>query len=264
MQPPLPAFSLLLACSALAVCAALVSCAPLAAPPAPLATVTPIPSETPTATIVWFPLTATPTPLPTVTHGITPTLDLRPRFGALLLADDFSQPELWSLGRMHAGTMALGINELTLAVSQARGYLFSLRSGPDLGDFYLEINASPSICRGEDAYGLLLRVTASLEFFRFGLSCNGYARLDRVYQEQASSPQPPLMNGAIPPGAPSSSRLGVWARGREMRFYANGEYLFSVRDPTLSSGSLGVFVRAAGPDMVTVNFSDLVVYEVLE
>jgi hypothetical protein len=192
---------------------------------------------------------------------VTPTQDTSPSYGALLFSDDFGDPALWMLGRNQTGSMAMGVNELTLAVSQARGYLYSLRSEPTLSDFYLEITASPSLCRGEDEYGILLRVSPSLEFYRFGMLCNGQARLDRYYSGVASSPQPPAPNAAVPPGAPSQSRLAVWVRGKELRFYANNTFLFSVRDPTLVSGALGVFARAAGDTMVTVNFSDLQVYE---
>ena len=72
-----------------------------------------------------------------------------------------------------------------------------------------------------------------------------------------------MMSGAIPPGAPSTSRMAVWARGSEMRFFANDEYLFTVHDPLLPSGSLGVFARSSGDLAVTVNFSDLVVKKII-
>jgi len=241
----------------------LVACLPLMDPPPPLPSATPLPpTETSTPTIVWFPPTATHTPLPTVTLSLTPTLDTRPAFGDLIFADDFNDPAQWSLGVIPAGSMALGVDELSLVVSRPRGYLFSLRQGTSLGDFYAELTASPSICRAADEYGLLLRVSPSLDFFRFGLTCDGQARLDRFLNGAASAPQPPTPSGAVPPGAPSQTRMAVWARGREMRFYANGQYLFSVNDPSLPSGGLGVFARAAGEDMVSVSFSRLEVYEV--
>jgi hypothetical protein len=34
-----------------------------------------------------------------------------------------------------------------------------------------------------------------------------------------------------------------------------------IHDQSLPSGELGVYARAAGPDEMTVNFSDLAVYE---
>jgi hypothetical protein len=161
---------------------------------------------------------------------------------------------------MSAGSIALGRNEISLGVSQPPGYLYSLRRDTSLDDFYLEITASPSICRGKDEYGLLLRVSPTSDFFRFGLNCAGEARLDRYLSGQASSSYPPTPNGAVPPGAPSSSRLAVWAVQRDFRFYVNGVFLFSIRDASLPAGGLGLYARAAGPDTVTVNFSDLKVY----
>ena len=242
--------------------AALAACLPISTPRPPLASSTPLPPTiTSTATTVWFPPTPTYTPLPTTTISITPTLDTSPKYGNLILADDFNEPGLWSTGKVPAGSIAIGANELTLAVSGEKGYLFSLRQGTRLDNFYAELTASPSICRSEDEYGLLLRVSPSLDFLRFSFSCDGHARVDRYFNGQASSPQPPIMSGSVPPGAPSSSRMSVLAKGKELQFYANGKFLFSVKDPNLLIGGLGVFVRAAGQEPVTVNFSDLAVYE---
>lgn len=242
----------------------LAACQPLMTPLPPLPTEVSPPTPTATATTVWFPPTATPTSLPTPGRAITPTLDLSPRYGGLIFGDAFTDTQAWSQGRVPAGNIAQGLDELTLSVSQPRGYLFSLREEPTLGDFYAEITASPTICRGEDQYGLLIRVTSPQDLFRFGLSCDGRARVERLFQGQASAPQPPTYSGAVPLGAPSQSRLAVWLRGREMRFYANNEHLFSVSDPSIPVGLLGVYVRAAGEDMVTVNFSDLQVYQLNE
>lgn len=239
------------------------ACAPflLPLPPLPTNTLLP-PTSTFTPTIVWFPPTATNTPLPTATYSITPTLDIHPSYGNLLFSDDFSDQLNWSLGLIAAGSIALGKRELSLAINQPKSYISSLRQGTILDDFYIEITASPSICRGDDEYGLLLRVSPALDFYRFGLTCDGEARLDRFLNGIASSPQPPTLFGTIPPGAPSSSRLGVWALGKEMLFYANGEYLFSANDTVLFNGGIGVFARASGEDVVTVNFSELEVYQV--
>jgi hypothetical protein len=220
-----------------------------------------LPSETPTATIVWFPPTATFTPLPSPTFALTAMPDTSIQHGELIFTENFDDTELWNFGKAADGSIAFGKNELSLGVSRPEGYLYSLRDGASLSDFYLEITANPSICRGKDEYGLLLRVSPNLDFFRFGLNCAGEARLDRFLAGRPSSPQPPVLNGAIPPGAPSSSRLAVWAQGKDLRFYANDEFLFSIRDPSLPSGAIGVYARAAGEDAMTVNFSDLEVYQ---
>jgi hypothetical protein len=83
-----------------------------------------------------------------------------------------------------------------------------------------------------------------------------------VYHGQASSPQPWMTGVGALVGSPSSSRLAVWAVGNEMRFFINEQYQFTVRDPLLTSGALGVFARSAGDTALTVNFSDLVVRNV--
>jgi hypothetical protein len=234
------------------------ACAPLQTPLPPEPTHTPVPAtSTPTPTIVWFPATSTPTPF--ATPVVTPTLDLSPPMGAILLSDDFSDENAWTLSKSVVSSSALGVNELTLALHQPGGYIYSLRNDTLLSDFYLEITASPNLCRGPDEYGLLLRVSPSMEFYRFSLTCDGQVRLDKYFNGVASSPQPLTPSGAVPPGAPSSSRLAVWAKGREMRFYANGEYLFTVSDPSLRNGGLGVFARSNGENDLTVSFSDLVV-----
>jgi len=238
----------------------LVACIPQVASPPPPPTSTPVPAtQTPTPTIIWFPPTATYTPFPTLV--ITPTVDVQPLFGELIFSDNFTQPTTWTLGQTASTSMALGVEELTLAIDQPGGYLYSLRGGTDLSDFYLEITASPSLCKGQDEYGLLLRVSPNLDFYRFSLTCDGQVRLDKYFQGKASSPKAPDYSGAVPPGAPSSSRLGVWASGKEMRFYVNGEYQFTVRDPSLLAGGLGAFIRSNGENAVTVSFSDLDVYQ---
>jgi hypothetical protein len=189
-------------------------------------------------------------------------VDVRTLAGELIFSDDFSDPSAWSLATTTTGSAALGKKELTLAVSQPGGYLYSLRQKTNLVDFFVEITASPSLCKDSDEYGLLLRVSKSLEFYRFSITCDGHARLDRYFSGKASSPQPPIISGAIPPGAPSISHLAAAVKGKQMDFFVNGEHLFTVRDPSLLSGTLGVFARSNGETALTVNFSQLKVYKV--
>jgi hypothetical protein len=56
--------------------------------------------------------------------------------------------------------------------------------------------------------------------------------------------------------------LGIAAIGSEMSFFVNGQYQFSIHDPVLTSGGVGVFARSTEKKAVTVNFSKLVIYEV--
>jgi hypothetical protein len=222
----------------------------------PTATNTPIPTK------VWFPPTATYTPLPASSRLITPTIETNTNYSSKIFSDNFTDPKNWELGTFADGIIAIGNNELTLAVKKERGYLFSIREQTNLSDFYAEISARPSICRGEDEYGFLFRYSSPGDFYRFSITCNGQYRIDRLFEGQASSPQPFTISGAIPPGAPSESRIAVMARDKEMQFFINDEHLTSISDPTLGNGNIGVFVRAAGEDDVTVSYSNLDVYEI--
>ena len=227
----------------------------------PTSTPTLAPTGTPTPTVVWFP--PTPTQTRVVKAEPTATLELRPGVGDMIFEDNFSSDSnAWLLGQNENGTTAIGLNEITIAIIQPRAYLSSIRSEPTFSDFYAEITASPSLCAGLDEYGLLFRVRSTGDFYRFSLSCNGQVRLDRVVGGTAGSPQPWLVSATVPRGAPSTSRLGVWAHGSDLRFFVNDEYQFAVIDSYHDIGNLGIFARSAGENAVTVSFSELKVYQI--
>ncbi|MEW5827361.1 MAG: hypothetical protein AB1846_00610 [Chloroflexota bacterium] len=222
------------------------------------ATVTATPSLTPT--IVWFPATHTPTPRPPGAN--TPTPEQRPGTGAELLADDFSQPELWTLRATDTARVQVSGERLVLAILQPGFYLVSLRREPVLTDFYAEITANTSLCRGLDEYGLLVRATSALDYYRLVLNCNGQVRLERVTNGNILKVQPDTFSGDVPPGAPGQVRIGLWAAGTELRVFLNGRFQFKVLDPVHRSGTLGVFARSVGETAVTITFSELVVQAV--
>lgn len=232
----------------------LAACAPTAEIPVATASPTAIPTQpvvTPSATTDWFPATATPTLLPSPVYSPTP--ELVTDLGVTLVSDTFTNSKDWVTGKTAAGSVAFGQGELTLAVSAPKGYLYSLRNNTSLSNFYLEINVSPSLCRGADSYGLLLRASDAPSSYRFILTCAGQLRLERVTNGNVAVVQDWLPRV----GDPVVARVSVWASGSEMRFFVNDEYQFSARDPLLTSGSLGVFARASGASALTVNFSNL-------
>ncbi len=227
-------------------------------PAAPSAS--PTSAGTATPTIDWFPATATPT-LP-ATLPPRPTEDLHPDLGPILLQDDFSQTGAWQTKQTSVGTIAYGKNELSLAIPNVRSSLFSLRSlrsQPDLGDFYLEITAMPELCRGSDAYGLLLRAASAEDYYRWILTCDGQMRLERLQGQMVAVVQDWTPRAA----RPGATRLGVWASGPKMRFFLDDILQFEVRDPIFPSGSVGVFARSNGENSLTVSFSDLVIRQVV-
>ncbi|TAK14527.1 MAG: hypothetical protein EPO32_01145 [Anaerolineae bacterium] len=235
--------------------ALLPACAAEPTPPPP--TLTPTATATVTPTIQWFPATNTPTAAVTIVP--IPTLDLAADAGPLLFADDFSDDSVWTLASSASGSAGIANNHLTLVARVSRTTLFSLRSQPYLTDFFLEVTATPNLCRAGDEFGLLLRATPDFDYYRFGVSCDGRAHVDRIYRGAASAMQ---VWTAFPflPSAPAVTRLAVWADGSEIRLYANGQYLFTITDSLFYGGTLGLFVRAETETGMSVNFTDLSVY----
>jgi hypothetical protein len=222
-------------------------------------TVTPLPSDTPTptATIIWFPSSATPTPIAVPTFTGTP--EMSPGIGRQTLSDDFSDDSVWDTAKGDGGSAAIAMERLSLAV-QPGYYISSMRRELPLSDFYAEITARPSLCRGEDSYGIIIRGVGS-SFYRFALTCDGQVRAERIYGGTRLVIQEPVPSGDAP-RPPGEVRIGIWAVGSEMRLFLNGRFQFSVSEPTFPIGAFGVFARSAGTEPVSVTFSDFEVYEV--
>ncbi len=244
--------------------AALSACAPAAGSPAATALASPsatsFSAATATPTIVWFP--PTPTFTPYATQAVIPTPEMHPGLGDVLVSDGFSSAFAWQTSKTEAGSVVVENDELDVALHQPQAYLSSLLAQPVPDNFYVEITASPSLCMGNDTYGLLLRATGTQNFYRLLLSCSGQIRLERIVNGQVSLMQDWTPSGQVPPGAPGAARIAVWAVGPEIRVFVNDIYQFSARDPVLSSGSLGVFARSGGQNDVTVSFTELVIRQV--
>jgi hypothetical protein len=222
-------------------------------------TATPVPTATatPTATIVWFPPSATSTLLMVPTYTGTP--EMSPGIGTRILSDNFSDNSPWDTAISDNASAAIGRNRLSLAV-QPGYYLSSMRRELPLSDFYAEITARPSLCRGDDNYGVIARGVGS-SFYRFVLTCNGEIRAERISGGTRLPIFDPVPSGdAVRP--PGEVRIGLWADGEEMRLFLNDRYQFSVRDPKFPIGAFGVFVRSNGKEPVSVTFSDFEVYDV--
>lgn len=217
------------------------------------------PSATPSQTPIWFPATPTASPFPTPV--VSPTADLRPGVGDVLLEDDFSDALFWATSSDANGSAQVANGRLTLVLKGARSYLVTTRNNPVFADFYAEITATTNFCQGEDEYGLVLRARDG-DHFRFALSCDGRAKVDRFFNGALSRQAGWLASGAVPAVAPGTSRLGVWAAGGQMHFFVNDFYLFSVTDSQLFSGTVGAFVHTSSERDVSVGFSNLQVWQV--
>jgi hypothetical protein len=225
---------------------------------------TPIPilaTETPqpTPTIDWFPASVTPT-LGVLSTQKPPTPEMRPGLGTTTLTDDFSNASLWNTATSDEASADIDSNRLILS-AQSNVYMISLRRELTENDYYTEITARPDLCRGDDAYGLLVRANA-VAYYRFSLTCNGTVYAERISVGTRELLQIPLPSGDVPRGAPGEVRIGVWAVGSEMRLFLNGRYQFSINSTNYPSGTIGVFVNSSGETPVIVSFSRLTLQKV--
>ena len=244
--------------SLLAMTCLLMACLPLNST---MPTATPLPTATQTApqtpTTVWFPASATPTSLAFPTYTAMP--EMSPGIGSVTFRDDFTDDSVWDTGVSNRGSAAISRNRLTLA-TEPGAYLESLRREMTFGNFYAEITARPSLCRGDDSYGMLVR-GVGLNYYRFILSCNSQVSSERVNAGVKLALQEAITSGDAPRGAPGEVRIGVWAVGGDIRLFLNGRYQFGINDKSFPSGAIGVFARSADNPM-SVTFSDLTVYKV--
>ncbi|PKO04386.1 MAG: hypothetical protein CVU41_17375 [Chloroflexi bacterium HGW-Chloroflexi-3] len=225
---------------------------PTLLPPTETATITP----TVTATIDWFPATATPTLRPT--QVIEPTPEMHPGVGSLLIDDLLATGSEWQTGRFSMGNITLGNDSLTIAIQQPKASLLSLETKNTLRDFYLETKVNIGLCKSNDVYGIIVRAISEYNYYRFLVDCQGYARAERVRDGATTLMQDWTPTG-LPPGAPLDVSLGIWVVSSEMRLFANNAFIFSVKDPIFTEGTVGIFARASGDSPVTVSFSEMAV-----
>jgi hypothetical protein len=213
----------------------------------------------PTPTIIWFPLSATPSPQVVPTRKPTP--EMKPGVGGVVLTDNFLSSTDWNTAVSDEASVDVSNGQLTIAV-QPGNSIISLHQKLTFNDFYAEITARPSLCRDSDNYGLLFRAPNNVAYYRYVISCDGTAHVDRFSVKTPHLLLPSFQSGDVPPGAPGEVRLGVWASGSDFHFFLNDHYQFSVSDKNYPAGAMGVFAQSTGDTPVTVVFSDLVVYDV--
>lgn len=231
----------------------LAACRPVPLSPTPTPSPAP-PTATPTSTSVPFPPTRTPTPLPPTLPPL-PTPDPFAGRGPLLLDDPFTDAAPWTTPRFAVGTLTVHAGRLTLEVGQPPGLAAALRREPTVRDFILTTRVAPRLCRGRDAYGLLLRADAAgRAFYRLGVTCAGEVLAEYV-EGQVVVPLSAPQRLPLPTTFPVEVPLAVWARGSVVRFYVHGILTLELNYPNgRRSGLVGAFARAVGETPVAVDF----------
>ena len=224
-------------------------------PVTPSATVVPSQTPVPTNTIVWFPATATPRPFRTAVPQ--PTENLLPELGGEILTDTFASEQTWQTYRSAMGNAVMSNHELTLAIQDSNSAIASYSSLPQLGNYYLSVNVSLSLCSDpSDWYGIAFRVNDSENKYQWRFNCLGENRVERVYKGRVYMMSDWDINGVIKPYAPQKFSIGIAAEGGILRFYANDTLLKTVEDSLFESGGYGFLASSNGNAPLTVSFSE--------
>ena len=227
------------------------------ASPLPLAS-TPTPIPTPTR--IWFPATETPMRQPT-RAGLIATPDQRPLSNAILIEDDFSAPGRWTTTQTEYGSIAYGLDELTIALHQKRTSLYSFFLEPVPDHYYLEMLVTPSLCKGEDLYGVAFRVQSNSDFYRLVLRCDGQIRIDLIRGGSVVTIVEQPSSGQLRPGAMQEIPVALWLNETEVQIFIDGVYQFHVDQLLWRAGGIGVYARNANDSALTVNFSEFILRE---
>lgn len=215
----------------------------------------------PTATRDWFPATATNTPVKGEIDQ-TPTQDLRPIDNPVILTDDFSEENGWETINTNSMVAVYGQNELSLALREAKGTVYSFNSNPIPDDYYLELGIEPNLCTGEDHYGLAFRTQSKQDFYRVMISCQGNIRLDLVRGSGAVRLVETQQYAPIFSGPDASIKLNVWLVDNGVKIYINDVLQLEYYKLQWYAGGIGVFARSAGENALSVSFNDLNLREV--
>lgn len=219
-------------------------------------TPTPEPSETP----VWFPATATRTPPPPRATS-TATPDLRPVSNDVIWQDLFLFDDNWDVISLSDRGAQVGGQALTLALKNYRGSLYSYTRAILPNNYYLTLTVEPSLCRGQDQYGVVFRSQTPQEFYRVTFLCDGTLRLELVRGNSVVRLAEVMNSPQLFAGPTATINLALWVHDDGVKVYLNDVMQIDYYRLQWFAGGLGVFARSTGEYSLTVSFSNLVVRE---
>jgi hypothetical protein len=135
---------------------------------------------------------------------------------------------------------------------------WGLANRPDAADFYLEATfVTGEACAGLDRYGMLVRAPEPNEGYVFSFSCDGRYRVYKWDGENYNGIIEWKTSPHIKSGPDQTNRLGVWANGSTLKFYANGKLLAEFEEDTYAEGRFGLLIGSSKTEDLKVYVEEI-------
>ncbi len=198
--------------------------------------------------------------------------DPRSRLGDPDSTDPMDNPDYWiwptgwdkfSAARFRNGTQRLK------SLDPKDGWRMANPEGRDFTNIYLEATFKTGSCSGMDHYGIILRVPVVQDpdqGYLFGVSCDGHYSLRRWNANIGPKGEMKKLvewtaSSAINSGSNKTNRLGIFAVGKRLILYVNGQLLTEVSDSRYPAGYFGAFVGQVATEDFAVELDEMSYWE---
>jgi hypothetical protein len=131
-----------------------------------------------------------------------------------------------------------------------------------LTNYYLEMTATTDTCSGRDRYGFVIATNypADNPSYLYRFSCDGYysfGYFDSNVDNKFHSLKDWTQSSYLMAGSNQTNRMGFWASGHDIKFYANGYFLSDLNVPDFGTGRFGLFIGSVHTENFTVRLSQV-------
>lgn len=186
--------------------------------------------------------------------------------GDVLFADDFEGSAVggWLLEGDDQGQAEVVNGRLLITIRSPGTVQYATLEDRVFSDAIVDVDATQIGGAPGSSYGILFRMVAPQQFYRFEVTSNGEYAVER---HDASGEWERLTDGwqsstAIRTGLDETNRLRVAAAGGRLTFYANDTLLTQVFDGSYATGAIALDAGTFNQNELQVAFDNVVVLQV--
>jgi len=211
------------------------------------------------------PTTSVPAETATRTTPLTVGVTESPAAPAVLLEEDFSDPNSgWDAGKDADAEWAYRDGEYRIMVHGTDLAVWSnTRERHDWANLVMIVEARRVEGPLDNQYGVIARYRDRGNFYVFAISSDGMYAVQMLRDDEWVDLVTWTASDVVRQGE-ATNLLRVECRGTRMRFFVNDEMLAEVEDDTFSSGDVGLLAGTFAEGGVEVHFDNLLVRALAE